>query len=104
MAKKKHKKWRLSDVFSALAEEHAQQGRVKPSDRAHEVAREASARRPRLGVSLTDGTVGAWLDTWVFCAPVALGVEPWRWAYMTNDERCDVVVAHARRLRVPRRA
>lgn len=45
-----------------------------------------------------------WLGTWIYCAPVALGIDERLWFYMTDTQRCDVVVAHARRLRVPRRA
>lgn len=86
------KRWRLSDVVHAMS--------VAAGDAAETVSavRKGAARDANnYGARMT-------LLRWDYTLPRLLGVLPSKWLGMTDAEREALVVAEARRLKVPRRA
>lgn len=90
-------KWRVSDVFAALAED-----KVISADRRDAAWWVWVWATQDTGHELTDATVGKWLRTRE--AAIAVGKEWDEWRRMSGEQRCAVVVREAQRLGVPRRA
>lgn len=89
---KRVKRWRLSDVVHAMS-------RAAGDDAAWStfLRREAAMSARNHGVSAT-------LRGWDYTLPGLLGRKPSEWSAMSDAEREALVVAEARRLKVPRRA
>lgn len=99
------KRWKVSDVFAAMARDKSlAKDRRKDARTAARYAREDAARPlTSSGDRLSDVNLGWWLRHWAVCGD-AFGKPLVDWDRLTHEQRCDLLVAEARRLNVRRRA
>lgn len=90
------RKWRVSDVFTAISLRDPNPNRSTYA-RTAAMAAQVDHRAGRL----RDDTIGHWLRGYL-CAAFALGYTYSAWINMTDEERCAAVVRAARRFRVKR--
>lgn len=96
-------KWRLSDVFNAIVRDESADTKQREAAAAVRIFAVEDSAIGAGRTPLRDDNVGEWLGHWDSCA-VALGRDVATWRSLTAEQRCDFLVAEARRLNVPRRA